>query len=124
LFKRLLALTTVFVAFTAFGQAADAGSQASTKLLTSFQAGSTETPDLFVVELQSTDADCIDGRKVTVYKLESGKDKKVGADKSFAGKGDSYVAIIESNATAPGKYYASVKETGGCKAAKSKKITI
>jgi hypothetical protein len=115
---------TVFVAVSVVGQTAYAGGQAKTKLFTSFQAGSTEVPDLFVVEVQSKDTDCSDGRKVTVYKAESGKDHKIGAEKSFAGKGDTYVAVIESQGTKPGKYYASVKETSHCKAAKSDKITI
>jgi hypothetical protein len=112
------------IALTGFAQTAAAGNQASTKLFTSFQAGSTTTPDLFVVELQSKDTHCMDGRRVTVYKAESGNDRKIGAARSFAGKGDSYVAVIKSTATEPGKYYASVKETNQCDAAKSKKTTV
>ena len=122
---RLIAAATVVVAVTAGGQAAYAGGgPAKTKLTTSFQAGAVGSQDLFVVEVQSKDTDCADGRKVTIYKVESGKDRKIGADKSFAGKGDSYVAIIESLGTTTGKYYASVKETNACQGAKSKKTTV
>lgn len=122
--KRLIVGATVLFAVATLGQTAHAGSQAKTKLLVSYQAGSTGTADLFVVELQSSKTACTDGRKVTIYKAQPGKDKRIGAERSFAGKGDSYVAIIESNATKPGKYYASAKETSACEAAKSKKTTV
>jgi hypothetical protein len=122
--KRLIAVATVVTALTAGGQTAHAGGPVKTKLITSFQAGSVGSQDLFVVEVQSKDADCADGRKVTVYEVRQGKDRKVGADKSFAGKGDTYVAVIDSLGTPPGKYYASVKDTNACKGAKSKTVTV
>ena len=117
--KRLIATATALIALASFGSVADAATKS--KLYLSFQAG---TPNLFVAELVSNKEACADGRKVTIYKVQTGKDKRVGADRSFAGKGDSYVAIIKSASADPGKYYAKVKGTDDCEAAKSKKLTI
>jgi hypothetical protein len=68
-------------------------------------------------------SNCLEGRKVTLYFSRQGKDKKIGSDKTFEGKGDTIAWIVKTSNDnlADGKYYAKVKETGDCPGGKSKK---
>ncbi len=71
--------------------------------------------------MKASKLSCQNGRKVTIYRKENGKDTKVGTEKTFSGKGDSEgVFIVPDSSPSEGTYYAKVKEKGNCDADKSK----
>jgi len=75
----------------------------------------------WVGEVKASKLSCQNGRKVTIYRKENGKDTKVGTEKTFSGKGDSEgVFVVPDSSPTEGKYYAKVKEKGNCDADKSK----
>jgi hypothetical protein len=78
--------------------------------------------DQFVGHVEGKES-CLDKRKVTLYFARQGKDKKIGAAKTFEGKGDTSAFIIKTSNDnlSDGKYYAKVKATDECSGGKSKK---
>lgn len=63
---------------------------------------------------------CANGRKVTVFKVKPGKDKKVGSDVAQA-DGDGYMWFVVDE-TASGKHYAKAGRVDGCESDKSKVV--
>ncbi|UJA20859.1 hypothetical protein HJD18_11980 [Thermoleophilia bacterium SCSIO 60948] len=62
---------------------------------------------------------CANGRKVKLFKVKSGKDKKIGSDIAQA-NGDGYMWSI--GASGGGDYYAKAGRVDGCDPGKSKTI--
>ena len=81
------------------------------------------TAEQFVGHVEGKES-CLEDRKVTLYFVKQGHDKKIGADKTFAGKGDTWAWIVKTSNDdlADGKYYAKVKASGDCPGGKSKKL--
>ena len=80
----------------------------------------------FFGQAKSSKDSCENGRTVTLYLKQDGKDEKVGTDKTGPGKGDTEgVWVISSEIlVAGGHYYAKVKPKGECDGDKSKIIVV
>lgn len=129
----------VGIAMLAIGLGAMAGPASakpkSTKLTIDYQYGNLARGPLefesFFGDVTSKKDSCTVDRKVTVFRKKSGKDQKIGSDKSTPdpelGGGDWFVDLADSEPgpiTKNGNYYASTPKTNGCKAAVSKTIKV
>ena len=77
--------------------------------------------------VQSSKLYCKDERKVTLYRAQSGKDKRLGAERTEPGEGSlsgQWIWQIEVPTPRVGKYYGAVKKTGKCRGDKSKKFKL
>jgi hypothetical protein len=79
--------------------------------------------DQFVGHVEGKSS-CLEDRKVTLYFVQQGRDKKIGAAKTFEGKGETTAWIVKTknDNLSDGKYYAKVNDTGNCPGDKSKKF--
>lgn len=75
----------------------------------------------FFGEVKSNKDKCANGRKVRLFKVKSGKDKKVGSDIAQP-NGDGFMWSIGANQ--PGDYYAKAGKADGCEPGKSKTIPL
>ncbi len=116
--KRII-LATVLCTLLVAGAASAHGHKAKVKLEVSAYQPTTNGNGIFIGSVDSKKKSCADGVNVTLYLRKSGKDKKIGAKKSFAGKGEGYSFIIKSKKTKEGNYYATTKGTSKCMPAKS-----
>jgi hypothetical protein len=97
-----------------------AAAQAGNTNLTIVYNGSTT----FYGQSKSHKASCENGRRVTLFLKQDGKDEKVGSDKTGPGKGDSEgVYVINAGIVVVGAtYYAKVEPKGNCDGDKSKTV--
>ena len=79
----------------------------------------------WIGQVKSSKSSCENGRKVTIYRVEDGKDTKIGKDKTQSGKGDTEGVFFVTHQAAPaGKYYAKVEPKSDCDGDKSKVFEI
>jgi hypothetical protein len=78
----------------------------------------------FSGQSKSQKSKCVNGRKVSLYRKQPGKDKRIGKATTAPGKGDSEGVWIIGHEDPVGTYYAKVKrnKNKGCDADKSKEI--
>lgn len=72
-------------------------------------------------DIFSSEKDCKNKRRVTVYRVLDGPDEKRGSTRSYKGEGNSgYFWLYQEDGIPPaGDYYAEAKATDGCKADRS-----
>jgi hypothetical protein len=115
-----LAVAAGLLAALALAAPATAGGGASTKVTIKAESGG------FFGFVKSSDPDCANGRKVTLFKqLGSSQDpkadQKIGSDIAQA-NGDGYMWSTGNTGSHSGFYYARAGKTSGCKADTSKTI--
>lgn len=119
--KRIAAAIVVAAAVTA----APAEGKTATKLTIDsafYASGQTHwAGDIF-----SAKKACKDDRKISVFRVRSGDDQKVGTTRSFKGEVDNnyYWTHYVDGAAPRGKYYAKAPATKSCEGAKSGKIEL
>ena len=101
--------------------------------VTNLGPGSTGTEELYFAGLvKSPKLSCREDRKVTLYRAEPGKDKRIGADRSVyidqvtgpGMEGKEWVWRVEVRHPQVGTYYGAATETGSCGGDKSKKYKL
>ncbi len=71
--------------------------------------------------LKSGDDGCLGGRKVTLYRVHSGKTKKLGTDTSSGG---GKWQVLVGKHLSSGEYFATVAKKGECRGGRSQKLSI
>jgi hypothetical protein len=108
-------LVVIALAAAAFSAGPAAGASYATKVIVSLK-----TP-AFHGKLKSRRSSCATGRRVKLFRKKPGRDKLLGTDRSNAkGRWSIPIGKLASGAA----YYAKAPAKGGCKAGKSKVLTI
>jgi len=96
---------------------AGAGGQASTKVTINGPG------DVYGYVKSNKPAKCAKNRKVVVFKVRPGKDKRIASD-TASKNGNRYTWSIGNPGLKPGRYYAKAPATPKCKGAKSKVLRV
>ena len=76
-------------------------------------------------EVSSSKVSCMKDRKVTAYRVQPGKDKRLGAERTFKNPSVAqYLWRVEVDHLPVGKYYGVAKETRKCRGDKSEKFKL
>ncbi len=113
---KLLA-TALALATAGFAALAGPASAAKTKTTVSIQTEQDGVSGF----VRSGKTSCHAGRKVTIYRKVRGPDKRSGSDIAQPNQDGSQYKV---SLTRAGKYYAVVKATSKCKAARSKLVSF
>ncbi|MGH2838446.1 MAG: hypothetical protein ACRDJY_08895 [Thermoleophilaceae bacterium] len=119
---RLALLLVVAIATTCVSTASAADKARTTVTLSSVTLGGGQTN--WGGPISSPKKGCKNNRRVLVFRVQQGKDAKVGATKSYKGivaKGY-FWSYSEQGAAPSGKYYAKVKPTDTCQGDRSKTV--
>lgn len=117
--KKLHAMVAIGVAALALAlvPSAGAGGKASTKV-------SIKGPgEVFGFVKSDKPNRCAKNRKIVVFRVRPGKDKRVGSD-TASRSGKRYMWSIGNPGLSAGRYYAKARATQKCKGAKSKILRV
>jgi hypothetical protein len=118
-------LAIVVLAGLVAAPAAAAKTKTNVEVLAAGTSGA--EPLYFQGLVNSSKLSCKKERKVTLYRAQSGKDKRLGAERTIPGESlqsGKWVWQIEVPTPRVGNYYGAVKKTGSCRGDKSKKFKL
>ncbi|MFN8160749.1 MAG: hypothetical protein U0R52_06865 [Solirubrobacterales bacterium] len=119
-------LASLFAAFLAslYAGAPPAGASgsraATTVLVSTYNA---DNPPFFIGEVRSPRKACARQRKVTLYGVRPGPDKRYGSAKTIFGEG-TWAWIIKAREAGPGFYYAKAEPTAACRGDRSPNFRV